>query len=140
MCLWWSFCVSKCWSFEVEFTYLVLFTRMPGESYRWRLRSLLLCLCDVFRAAINPLWVDSETATVSIITYGADRALCAGRSLCCSDSTHVLFSKSSGRINHQFLQSETEQGPERSCRINTQNKKYRRRLRSLLLCLCFHYF
>ena len=36
----------------VEFRYLV-FTRMPGESYRRRLRSLLLCLCDVFRALIN---------------------------------------------------------------------------------------
>ena len=36
----------------VEFMYLV-FTRMPGESYRRRLRSLLLCLCDVFRALIN---------------------------------------------------------------------------------------
>ena len=38
----------------VEFTYLV-FTRMPGESYRRRLKSLLLCLCDVFRALINSL-------------------------------------------------------------------------------------
>ena len=36
----------------VEFTYLV-FTRMSGESYRRRLRSVLLCLCDVFRALIN---------------------------------------------------------------------------------------
>ena len=31
----------------VEFMYLV-FTRMPGESYRRRLRSSLLCLCYVF--------------------------------------------------------------------------------------------
>ena len=31
----------------VEFMYLV-FTRMPGESYPRRLRSVLLCLCDVF--------------------------------------------------------------------------------------------
>ena len=38
----------------VEFTYLV-FTRMPGESYRRRLRSLLLCLRDVFRALVNSL-------------------------------------------------------------------------------------
>ena len=38
----------------VEYMYLV-FTRMPGESYRRRLRSLLLCLCDVFRALINSL-------------------------------------------------------------------------------------
>ena len=32
--------------------YLV-FTRMPRESYRRPLRSLLLCLCDVFEALIN---------------------------------------------------------------------------------------
>ena len=38
----------------VEFMYLV-FTCMPGESYRRRLRSLLLCLCDVFRSLINSL-------------------------------------------------------------------------------------
>ena len=38
----------------VEFMYLS-FTRVPGESYRRRLRSLLLCLCDVFRALINSL-------------------------------------------------------------------------------------
>ena len=34
--------------------YLV-FTRMPGESNRRRLRSLVLRLCDVFRALINSL-------------------------------------------------------------------------------------
>ena len=34
--------------------YLV-FTRMPGDSYRRRLRSLLLYLCYVFRALINSL-------------------------------------------------------------------------------------
>ena len=38
----------------MEFMYLV-FTRMPGESYRRRVMSLLLCLCDVFRALINSL-------------------------------------------------------------------------------------
>ena len=38
----------------VEFMYLV-FTRMPGESYRRRLRSSLLYLCYVFRALINSL-------------------------------------------------------------------------------------
>ena len=38
----------------VEFMYLV-FTCMPVESYCWWLRSLLLCLCDVFRALINSL-------------------------------------------------------------------------------------
>ena len=35
-----------------EFTYLV-FTRMPGENYRRRLRSLLLYFCYVFPALIN---------------------------------------------------------------------------------------
>ena len=38
----------------LEFMYLV-FTRKPGESYRRRLRSLLLYLCYVFRALINSL-------------------------------------------------------------------------------------
>ena len=33
----------------------IVFTRMPGESYRRRLRSLLLYICDVFRALINSL-------------------------------------------------------------------------------------
>ena len=36
----------------VVFLYLV-FTRMPGESYRRRLGSLLLCLCYVFPELIN---------------------------------------------------------------------------------------
>ena len=44
----------------VEFMYLV-FTCMPGESYRRRLRSLLLYLCYVFWALINSL-VDSARA------------------------------------------------------------------------------
>ena len=38
----------------VEFMYLS-FTRMPGESYLRRFRSLLLYLCYVFRALINSL-------------------------------------------------------------------------------------
>ena len=38
----------------VEFMYLV-FTRMPGESYRRRLWSLFLYLCYVFPALINSL-------------------------------------------------------------------------------------
>ena len=50
--------ISWTLSFEdvplVEFMYLV-FTRMPGESYRRQLRSLLLYLFRVFRALINSL-------------------------------------------------------------------------------------
>ena len=38
----------------MEFMYLA-FARMPGDSFRWRLRSLLLCSCDVLRALINSL-------------------------------------------------------------------------------------
>ena len=38
----------------VEFMYLV-FICMPDESCRRRLRSVLLYLCDVFRALINSL-------------------------------------------------------------------------------------
>ena len=43
-----------CTHARVELMYLV-FTRMPGESYRRRLGSLLLRLCYVFRALINSL-------------------------------------------------------------------------------------
>ena len=39
---------------HLEFMYLV-FTCMPGESYCRQLGSLLLCLCDIFRALINSL-------------------------------------------------------------------------------------
>ena len=45
----------------VEFMYLV-FTRMPSESCRRRLGSLLLYLFDVFRALINSLGSDSARA------------------------------------------------------------------------------
>ena len=44
--------------------YLV-FTRMPGESYPRRLRSLLLYLCYVFRALIKFFVVDSAFCTAS---------------------------------------------------------------------------
>ena len=50
----------------VEFMYLV-FTRMPGESYRRRLRSLLLCLCDVFRTLINSLVCWFYTNALSLV-------------------------------------------------------------------------
>ena len=40
---------------DVPLVEYLLFTRMPGEIYRRRLGSLLMCLCDVFRALINSL-------------------------------------------------------------------------------------
>ena len=63
MYLWWSVCTFQAVPL-VEFMYLVS-TRMPGESYHRQLGSLLLCLCDVFRALINPLvcWFDKGTDT-----------------------------------------------------------------------------
>ena len=45
-------CVCVCVP-QVEFIYRV-FTRMPGESYRRRIRSLLLCLCDSLERESNP--------------------------------------------------------------------------------------
>ena len=44
-------------------------TRMPGESYRRRLRSLLLCLCDVFRALINSLVCWFRTSTLGLVLF-----------------------------------------------------------------------
>ena len=53
---------------DAPLMYLV-FTRMPGESYRRRLRSLLLFLCGVFRALINSLvcWFFSVTEHVNFL-------------------------------------------------------------------------
>ena len=51
----------------VEFIYLV-FTHMPGESYCRRLRSLFLCLNDVFRALIDLLVCWFNVGTVSKAT------------------------------------------------------------------------
>ena len=56
LCVWFFgvfFIITVCFVILVEFMYLAV-TRMPGESYRRRLRSLLLYLCYVFRALINP--------------------------------------------------------------------------------------
>ena len=48
--------------------YLV-FTRMPGESFRRRLRSLLLYLCDVFRALINSLVCWFWTSALGLVLF-----------------------------------------------------------------------
>ena len=50
----------------VEFMYLV-FTRMPGGSYRRRLKSLLLRLCDIF---FERLWL------IPLFGGGGDRSVC----------------------------------------------------------------
>ena len=55
----------------VEFMYKV-FTRMPGESYRRRLRSLLLCLCYVFRALINFLVCWFCTSALGLVLFQTD--------------------------------------------------------------------
>ena len=48
----------------VKFMYLV-FTCLPGESYHRRLQSLSLCLCNVCRCSLIPLFVDSAQAQTS---------------------------------------------------------------------------
>ena len=48
--------------------YLV-FTRTPGESYRRLLRSLLLCLCDVFRGPVNSLVCWFCTSALGLVLF-----------------------------------------------------------------------
>ena len=48
--------------------YLV-FTRMPTESYRRRLRPLLLYLCYVFRAQINSLVGRLNTSALGLVLF-----------------------------------------------------------------------
>ena len=85
-------CVSKCarnvgylchWGasfFEdiplVEFMYLV-FTRMPGESYHRRLKSLLLYLCYVFRALINSLECWFCTSALGLVLFQISERMCS---------------------------------------------------------------
>ena len=61
----------------VEFMCLV-FTRIPGESYRRRLRSLL-CVCDVFRALINSLVYCCCWLMISLLAL----IFCCCQWLCC---------------------------------------------------------
>ena len=53
----------------VEFVYLE-FTCMPGESYRRRLRSLLLYLCYVFRVLTDDLWKSRGLHLVRAFGHG----------------------------------------------------------------------
>ena len=48
---------------------------MPGESYCRQLRSLLLCLCDVFRAMIKSLCADFAPGPQSISDYAKRSSL-----------------------------------------------------------------
>ena len=48
MYLWWSLCTLNLLACQVRVT-------VSAENYRRRLRSLLLCLCEIFRALIHSL-------------------------------------------------------------------------------------
>ena len=65
--LWWSLCTLEDVPL-VKFMYLA-FTRMPGESYRRRLGSLLLYLCYVFRALINSLVCWFCTSALGLVLF-----------------------------------------------------------------------
>ena len=75
----------------MEFMYLV-FTRMPGERYHRRLRSLLLCLCDVFRALITSL-----VRTVSVSVSANSRRIKASPSTVSQGDSVFGFDRSVGR-------------------------------------------
>ena len=67
--LWFISALKSSWLPLVEFMYVAI-TRMPGESYRRRLRSLLSCLCDVFLALINSfVWWFISAVCVFFIAF-----------------------------------------------------------------------
>ena len=85
-------------------TYFV-FTCMPGESYSRRLRSFLLCLCDVFRALINSLLCSFCTRALGLVPFqiyeywhkgDTERISClfplGSRATCLCSSTFCSFS------------------------------------------------
>ena len=49
-----------------------VFTRMPGESYRRRLRSLMLCLCYIFQALLTLLCADWLDCKFEVFVVDAD--------------------------------------------------------------------
>ena len=74
---------------RVEFMYRA-YTWTPGESYRRRLRSLLLCMCGVFRALINSLecWFKAEVAEYFSLSCLEETTVCKnGRAFCISGHT-----------------------------------------------------
>ena len=79
----------------VEFIYLV-FTRMQDESYKRRLGSLLLCLCDVFQALIDALvcWFCTSTLVSKWVICGWGLFLFhIAVTLSCSPFLTLLFSR-----------------------------------------------
>ena len=46
-----------------------IFSRMPGESFRRRLTSLLLCLCDIFRALSNSCIGFFSTGALDLVLF-----------------------------------------------------------------------
>ena len=65
--------------------YLV-FTRMPGESYRRRLGSLLVYLCYVFEALIHSL-----VCWCYICVYGSEKLMCTLKALIHFDQSQVCM-------------------------------------------------
>ena len=93
----------------VEFMYLV-FTRMVGESYCRRLRSLLLYLCYAFRALINSLVCRSfflffflPISSLALLCNLVDLS-----SLSFSCSWSILLTCFSRNFSNMFRKSETE--------------------------------
>ena len=69
------------------------FTRMPGESYRRRLRSLLLCLCDVIRALINSLVCSRLYRVLRVSSRGEAGLLSQPRDLVCLSTKWLMKSE-----------------------------------------------
>ena len=85
--------------------YLVL-TRVPGVSYRRRLRSLMLCLCDVFRALIN-----------SLVCWYCPKSLVR---------KHAVRKKTKNKQKNKTKTriSEEDRGCREMCRAKEEEKKY----------------
>ena len=83
--------------------YILIFTGMPGESYRRQHRSLLLYFCHIFRVLINSLVCWSCPSTPGLVLF----QIRASQSLKQSDSEAVRVWNS--QIQRQSLkQSDSE--------------------------------
>ena len=73
--------------------YVPVFTRMPGESYRRRFRSLLLCLCDVIRALINSFVCLRLYRVLRVTSRGEAGLLTQPRDLVCLSTKRLMKSR-----------------------------------------------
>ena len=104
------------------------FACMPGENYRRRLRSLLLCLCDVFRALVNS-FVDNRLKTSIKRKKGTARN--NRKMKCTTDNTAASYTYHLPTVRSQLLN--LNQKPEGLLEFQNKTQTQKRFKRTLFI-------